>query len=81
LSKLWLFYHNFLNRNVRKSIEDSTDLDYILVSTEDLSQKIGSCSWGPGLIDFFQKGLNLPHSQHHPQKPKILNFSIKKNPY
>jgi len=38
-----------------------------------LSQKIGSCSWGPGSDDLGQKGINLPHLWHHPQK---TNFRI-----
>jgi len=41
-------------------------LDYSLVSTENVSQKIPFSGWGPGPDNLSKKGLNLPHLWHNP---------------
>jgi len=56
-------------------------LEYSLFFNKNLSQKLGSCGWGPGRDDLGQKCLNLSHLWCHPQKaqiPKLYKFF--KNP-
>jgi len=80
-SNLWIFVHNFWTRNARKPIDGLKDLDYNLVSTKILSQKISSCGWGPGPDGLGQKGLNLPHLWCHTQKSETkLTLKICLNP-
>jgi len=52
-------------------MKDSKDSDFSLISTENLSQKVPSSSWGPGLDNLDQKDLNLPHL--NPTLPIFVN--------
>jgi len=49
-------------------------LDFSLVSTKNLSKILPSSVWGPWPDNFGQKGLNLRHLRHHPQKNEIQNL-------
>jgi len=48
----------------RKLIKGLKDLDYSLVSNENLSHNIPPSGWGPGPNALSQKGLNLPHKKN-----------------
>jgi len=54
------------------------NLDYSLVSTKKLSQKIPSSSWHPGPVNFDKNGLNLLTYDVTHKKTEIQNFTIKK---
>jgi len=52
--------HNFGHRHASKSIKGSIDADFALVFNKTLSQKNGSMSWGPGLLEGGQNFQNIP---------------------
>jgi len=76
LINLLFLGHNFWTRNARKLIKGSTDSVYRLESNKNLSQKIGSCGWGPGPNNLSQNCLSLPSYEvtHKNQNPKLSNF-------
>jgi len=71
--------HNFLTTNARKPIKGSKNPIFSLLSIKNMSQKIPSCSWCPESGNLGQKGVNLTHWWHRPQKNKIQNFPIFKH--
>ena len=63
--------HNFRSKNAKKLIKGSNDLNYSLVSSKTLSQKIGSSLWSPGPYDLGQNAWTYPHYDviHKKTKP------------
>jgi len=57
-------------------IKGFKDLDYALFSIKKVSQKFGSCGWGPGPSNLGQNCLSPPHLWRHTQKNEIQNFPI-----
>jgi len=68
--------HNFLTRNVRKSIKISSDSDSRLVSNENLNELLPSSSWALGQVTRAKMSENLPNLWRHSQKmkPKTQNY-------
>jgi len=60
MQKKWLFGHNFWTRNARWPIKVSKDSYlYNLVSTKNLSQKIGAWCWNSETSDHGQQCVNI----------------------
>jgi len=73
---LVFFGHNVWTRNLRKSSKGSKDLDFSLVSTNNLSTTLSPYSWGPGPDNLGQKGSELSRLWHHPHEtrnPMLFN--------
>jgi len=73
LITLHILYHNFWTRNLSKSIKESKDPDFSLVSNKNLSEILPSGGLGLGPDEVDQKGLKQLHLWHHSQKNQNQN--------
>ena len=76
--KLLFLGHNCWTKNVEKPIKGSKDLDYRLLSTKNLRQKISSWCWHLGPGDLSKKYINLFPLWCHPQT-QSKNFQFLKS--
>jgi len=65
---LFILYHNFRTRNIRKSIKGSQDSDLSLVSNENFSEILWPSGWALGQATWVKITLKLLHLWCQSQK-------------
>ena len=71
---MFILYHNFWTRIAKKSIKDSKDSDFGLVSNKNLSEILLSNGWALGQVAWAKVVKNLSYLWCHSQKTWNQNF-------